>query len=208
MLSLQFPIEIELHIFKQFNKIDDIINYASTNMYRKNILNTHKKFILINNKLLLQDDFIHWYHMIKNINSYDTIKNINSYHHCYLFNAIEWISHLIQNRLYYDIVKILNILVTHPDQDLWNIIRSSKIPIRIHLHTLYGNYNVKLITLILKFYEIYFLHENLYLNNFTTADRYNNYKNYNNMLLGSSKGYKKYIHINDLMMFMVLYKVN
>jgi len=202
MLSLQFPIEIELHIFKQFNKIDDIINYASTNMYRKNILNTHKKFILINNKLLLQDDFINWYHMIK---------NINSYHQCYLFNAIEWISHLIQNRLYYDIVKILNILVTHPDQDLWNIIRSSKIPIRIHLHTLYGNYNVKLITLILKFYEIYFLHENLYLNNFTMADRYNNYKNYNNMLLdisSSSKGYKKYIHINDLMMFMVLYKVN
>jgi len=58
------PVEVEINIFRNMNTMRDIINYASTNKYRKKILKNYLKSILLNNKKLQENDFISWYRVL------------------------------------------------------------------------------------------------------------------------------------------------
>jgi hypothetical protein len=194
------PIELEIEIFKKFSKMQDIMNYANTNKYRQNILDTHKQFILVKNKLLQHNDFINWFYIIVTVNMTEQIYK-KQYMYC-IYYSINKISYLLKTREYSKIVKIFKQLNKYPHEDLRNIIRTSKTEVYMNLHKLYNSYDTKLIRSILDFYRIYFLDENTSENNYTS----DNYKKYNKILLNLDEGYTPYINKNDMMIFMILYE--
>jgi len=63
----KLPVEIEIEIFLSMNTMRDVLKYASTNKYRRNILKNHVKTILLNNKKLMDDDFLTWHHVLNKI---------------------------------------------------------------------------------------------------------------------------------------------
>jgi len=60
----KLSVETEINIFRNMNTMHDVLKYASTNKYRRNILTNHVKTILFDNKKLMDDNFLIWYKVL------------------------------------------------------------------------------------------------------------------------------------------------
>ena len=87
--STFLPVEIELKIFSNMKTMRDVISYALTTEHRTNILKTHAKTILVDNKKLREDDFLTW---IKVLTHFADTTTKNNYFSELLYDLTDVIS--------------------------------------------------------------------------------------------------------------------
>jgi hypothetical protein len=188
----KLPVETEINIFRKMNTMRDVLKYASTNKYRRNILKNHVTSILLNNKKLREDDFLTWYRVLTHFSTI-SIEDKNKY----LIELLIWIKKVLVNKqrdLYKKAYNIVYKLINTPFDDLKTAIKQSDVPIRI----LPENYNNpdKFSKLMRDFFIMYFLDID---DTFSTSERLNKYIKIQDAVLKRRPGYLKYIDEHDVM---------
>jgi len=188
----KLPVETEINIFRKMNTMRDVLKYASTNKYRRNILKNHVTSILLNNKKLREDDFLTWYRVLTHFSTI-SIEDKNKY----LIELLIWIKKVLVNKqrdLYKKAYNIVYKLINTPFDDLKTAIKQSDVPIRI----LPENYNNpdKFSKLMRDFFIMYFLDID---DTFSTSERLNKYIKIQDAVLERRPGYLKYIDEHDVM---------
>jgi len=190
--STFLPVEIELKIFSNMKTMRDVISYALTTKHRTNILKTHAKTILVDNKKLREDDFLTWYRVLTHFSTI-SIEDKNKY----LIELLIWIKKVLVNKqrdLYKKAYNIVYKLINTPFDDLKTAIKQSDVPIRI----LPENYNNpdKFSKLMRHFFIMYFLDID---DTLSTSQRLNKYAKIQDAVLKRLPGYPKYINEHDVM---------
>ena len=181
------PIDIEINIFRNMPSMRQLIKYATTNTYRRNILKSNVKSILLNNKKLQQDDFLTWY---KVLTHFDNTINKNTY----LLELLQWIKKVVidkQKKFYKKVYNIVYRLINKPLQELKNVIKQSDKPIRI-LPDNSPQFN----TLMKDFFMIYFLDID---DTLPKSEQVNKYAKIHDAVVNRRPGYPKYIDEHDIM---------
>jgi len=188
----KLPVETEINICRNMNTMHDVLKYASTNKYRRNILKNHVTSILLNNKKLREDDFLTWYRVLTHFSTI-SIEDKNKY----LIELLIWIKKVLVNKqrdLYKKAYNIVYKLINTPFDDLKTAIKQSDVPIRI----LPENYNNpdKFSKLMRHFFIMYFLDID---DTLSTSQRLNKYAKIQDAVLKRLPGYPKYINEHDVM---------